>query len=86
MSDIRWLAALVMLRGTGIQIGQIKRYTELARHPGTEGERMRMLEQHRERVIARMEQTRVHLTAIDRKIAAYREKREAHRQRARAQP
>lgn len=71
--DIRWLAGLVMLRGTGMQIGQIKRYTELARHPGTEAERMRILEQHRERVIARMEQTRVHLTAIDRKIAAYRE-------------
>jgi DNA-binding transcriptional MerR regulator len=71
--DMRWLAGLVMLRGTGMQIGEIRRYAELARRPGTEAERMRILEQHRKQVIARMKQTRAHLAAIDRKIAAYRE-------------
>ncbi|HET6855953.1 MAG TPA: MerR family transcriptional regulator [Streptomyces sp.] len=70
--DLRWLAGLVMLRGTGMQIGDIRRFAALARRPGTEAERMRLLEEHRAEVVARMEQTRAHLAAIDRKIAAYR--------------
>ncbi|WP_052852259.1 MerR family transcriptional regulator [Streptomyces avicenniae] len=70
--DLRWLAGLVMLRGTGMRIGDIRRYTELARRPGTEAERLAILERHREHVLARMAQTGAHLAAVERKIAAYR--------------
>jgi DNA-binding transcriptional MerR regulator len=71
--DMRWLAGLAMLRGTGMGIGEIRRYAELARRPGTEAERMVLLEEHRKRVLDRMAETRRHLAAIDRKISAYRD-------------
>ncbi|MFF3751849.1 MerR family transcriptional regulator [Streptomyces sp. NPDC002018] len=70
--DLAWLAGLVMLRETGMPISGIRRYAELARREGTNAERLRLLEQHRDEVVARMEQTRKHLAAIDRKIASYR--------------
>lgn len=70
--DLAWLAGLVMLRETGMPIADIRRYAALARRQGTDAERLQLLEQHRREVIARMEQTRKHLAAIDRKIAAYR--------------
>ncbi|MFF2437254.1 hypothetical protein ACFVU4_24260 [Streptomyces sp. NPDC058107] len=53
-------------------IADIRRYAGLARRQGTDAERLQLLKQHRREVIARMEQTRKHLAAIDRKIAAYR--------------
>ncbi|MEU3985556.1 MerR family transcriptional regulator [Streptomyces sp. NPDC026672] len=71
--DLRWLGGLAMLRGTGMHIGEIRAYVELARRPGTEAARMRLLEEHRERVRTRMAETRRHLAAIDRKINAYRD-------------
>ncbi|MFE4175251.1 MerR family transcriptional regulator [Streptomyces sp. NPDC056909] len=70
--DLAWLGGLVMLRQTGMPIADIRRYAALARRPGTDAERLRLLEQHRREVIARMEQTRKHLDAIDRKITSYR--------------
>ncbi|MFF3055709.1 MerR family transcriptional regulator [Streptomyces sp. NPDC057909] len=70
--DLAWLAGLVMLRETGMPIADIRRYAGLARRQGTDAERLQLLEQHRREVIARMEQTRKHLAAIDRKIAVYR--------------
>lgn len=73
VGDVRWLAGLAMLRGTGMHINEIRRYAELARRPGTETERMALLEEHRKRVLARMAETRRHLAAIDRKINAYRD-------------
>ncbi|WP_326625277.1 MULTISPECIES: MerR family transcriptional regulator [unclassified Streptomyces] len=72
VSDLAWLAGLVMLRDTGMPIADIRRYAALARRQGTDVERLQILEQHRREVIARMEQTRKHLAAIDRKIAVYR--------------
>ncbi|MFF2523507.1 MerR family transcriptional regulator [Streptomyces liangshanensis] len=72
--DIRWLAGLAMLRGTGMGIDGIRRYAELAREQGTETERMALLEEHRRQVLAHMAETRRHLAAIDRKISAYRDK------------
>ncbi|MFF0286742.1 MerR family transcriptional regulator [Streptomyces sp. NPDC005262] len=70
--DLAWLSGLVMLRETGMPIADIRRYAALVRRQGTDAERLQILEQHRREVIARMEQTRKHLAAIDRKIAAYR--------------
>ncbi|MGY5034153.1 MerR family transcriptional regulator [Streptomyces sp. 900116325] len=71
-SDLAWLAGLVMLRETGMPIADIRRYAALTRRQGTDVERLQILEQHRRAVIESMEQTRKHLAAIDRKIAAYR--------------
>ncbi|GHH71975.1 MerR family transcriptional regulator [Streptomyces sulfonofaciens] len=70
--DLAWLSGLVMLRGTGMPIADIRRYAALAREEGTEKERLSLLEEHRNKVVHEMEQTRRHLAAIDRKIEAYR--------------
>ncbi len=70
--DLAWLAGLVMLRATGMSIGQIREIAELSRHEGTEAQRLVVLERHRERVVRQLEETRRHLAALDTKIAAYR--------------
>jgi hypothetical protein len=45
----------------------------VSRRPGTEAERLALLERHRERVLEAIARTRRHLQAIETKIAAYRE-------------
>lgn len=71
--DLRWIAGLVMLRETGMSIGDIREMADLSRTAGTEADRLALLETHRTRVLAEMARTRAHLRAIDSKIAAYRE-------------
>jgi DNA-binding transcriptional MerR regulator len=71
--DLAWIAGLVMLRETGMSIADIRVMAELSRRPGTEAERLVQLERHRERVLEELARTRRHLTAIETKIAAYRE-------------
>jgi DNA-binding transcriptional MerR regulator len=71
--DLAWVAGLVMLRETGMSIADVRAVAEVSRRPGTEGERLALLEAHRDRVVAELERTRRHLAAIERKIAAYRE-------------
>jgi DNA-binding transcriptional MerR regulator len=73
--DIAWIVLITRLRATGMPIRTIGAYAELVRRgEGTEAERLAMLERHREAVLARLEETRAHLEAIDHKIDIYREK------------
>ena len=71
--DLAWIAGLVMLRETGMSIADIRAIAEVSRRPGTEAERMAHLERHRERVLEELARTQRHLTAIETKIAAYRQ-------------
>ena len=71
--DLAWIAGLVMLRETGMSIADIRAIADISRRPGTEAERMAHLERHRERVLEEMARTQRHLTAIETKIAAYRQ-------------
>lgn len=70
--DLNWLAGIVMLRGTGMPIRDIRAYTEICRREGNEAERLAVLEQHRERVLEQLDETRRHLAAIEKKIDFYR--------------
>ena len=71
-SDLAWIGGLLMLRATGMPVSAMRELAELSRRAGTEGDRLRILQAHRELVLARWEETRRHLAALDRKIDAYR--------------
>ena len=71
-NDIDWIAGLIMLRETGMGITDIAHMAELSRMSGTESGRLRVLEEHRDVVLAKLERTRAHLAALDAKISAYR--------------
>ena len=70
-NDLDWIAGLIMLRATGMSIADVRRMAELSRLAGTEAERLVVLEQHRLRVLAELDRTRAHLSALESKIAAY---------------
>lgn len=72
--DLRWLGTLVMLRRTGMPIRNMTRFVELYREPGSEPERLRILQDHRERVLEELAEVQTHLTAIDKKIDFYKDK------------
>lgn len=71
--DVAWVAGLVMLRETGMGIADIRVIADLSRRDGTEAERLAFFEEHRDRVRAQIRRTKQHLTAIENKIARYRE-------------
>jgi len=71
-SEVEWIAGLLMLRETGMSIGDMRVLAELSRRAGSEAERLAVLEQHREGVLAALETTRRHLAALEKKIDAYR--------------
>ena len=71
--DVDWLQLLTCLRGTGMPVREMRRYAELARTgPATEDERLRLFEEHRERVLARIADLHRDLDAINAKIDYYR--------------
>jgi DNA-binding transcriptional MerR regulator len=71
--ELSWLTFLVRLRSTGMPVAEMVQYAELVRAgAGTEGERAQLLEQHRERVRARIAEQQAHLAALDIKIDMYR--------------
>ncbi|CAA9383795.1 MerR family transcriptional regulator [uncultured Nocardioides sp.] len=70
--DLEWIAMITRLRRTGMPIRDVRRYAELVRSgDGTEAERMRILQRHREIVRAELDETRQHLDLIERKIEWY---------------
>jgi DNA-binding transcriptional MerR regulator len=72
-ADLAWLTLLTRLRRTGMPVRDMRRYAELARQGSrTTGDRVRLLEQHRERVLARIAQLRRDLEMLDYKIELYR--------------
>jgi DNA-binding transcriptional MerR regulator len=71
--DLNWLMLLTKLRRTGMAVRDMRRYAELARQgPRTIGERVRLFEQHRERVLDRIAELQRDLDAINHKIGIYR--------------
>jgi DNA-binding transcriptional MerR regulator len=76
-ADLRWIALLNCLRGTGMPIRDVRRYAELVRQgAGNEQARLDLLRAHRMHVLAQLAEVQEHLGAIDRKIGIYAEKTE----------
>lgn len=73
-ADLRWIGTLVMLRRTGMPIRDMRRFVDLYRIDGSEPERLRILQEHREHVLQQLAEVQTHLAAIDRKIDFYEDK------------
>lgn len=66
------LDVVVRLRRTGMPIGEVRRFTELVRTGDSQrAARIRLLQTHRARVTAALDQLTGDLAVIDWKIAAY---------------
>jgi DNA-binding transcriptional MerR regulator len=73
--DLHWLYLLTRLRRTGMSVRDMRRYAELARQgDDTIGERRRLFEEHRDRVLARIADLQQDLDAINYKIKWYAER------------
>jgi DNA-binding transcriptional MerR regulator len=71
--DLAWLRLLICLRGTGMPVREMRRYAELVQHgSATVHERLRLFEEHRDRVLARITELHRDLAAINVKIDLYR--------------
>jgi DNA-binding transcriptional MerR regulator len=72
--DLDWLRLLICLRSTGMPVREMRRYAELVRvGPSTVDERLRLFEEHRDRVLARIAELHRDLDAINFKIEIYRQ-------------
>jgi DNA-binding transcriptional MerR regulator len=70
--DVDWITVCVILRGSGMPLPAIRRYTELVRAgAGNETERLALLREHRERVVDHMNQLRKCLDLINFKVGVY---------------
>jgi DNA-binding transcriptional MerR regulator len=73
--DIEWVVMVTRLRATGMPIRAIREYAELVRAgDGNEGERLALLEAHRERVLEQLARIERNLELVDYKIGLYRER------------
>lgn len=73
--DLQWISLLTKLRATGMPIRDMRRYAELVRAgEGNEAERLALLSEHRQAVLAQLAEVKDNLAAIDRKIVIYQEK------------
>lgn len=73
--DLRWIELITRLRATGMPIRDVRRYAALVRAgDGNEGDRLDLLQAHRETVLTQLDAVTQHLSAIDTKIAIYRDK------------
>ena len=80
--DLTWIDLITRLRATGMPIRDLKRYAALVRDgDGNETERLALLRDHRQRVLAQLAETQDHLRAIDRKIGIYVDRLEQLQQR-----
>lgn len=72
--DLGGIRFLTMLRATGMSIRGMTEFIELTREGDhTIPQRVRVLQQHRDTLRARMEADREHFAALDRKIGFYSE-------------
>lgn len=70
--DLHWIDLISRLRSTGMPIRDVRRYAELVRSgDGNEAERLALLRDHRQQVLAQLAEVTEHLGAIDRKIGIY---------------
>jgi DNA-binding transcriptional MerR regulator len=71
-SILNWIEFLGRLKTTGMPIRQMLRYAELRQQgSGTEADRRELLEKHRERVRAQLDELRACLLVLDAKIDGY---------------
>jgi DNA-binding transcriptional MerR regulator len=77
-ADIEWLGTLRCLRDTGMPIARMRRYAELTREPGTEAERLRILEEHDAEVTRRIAELETQREYIRGKISWYRRTADAY--------
>ncbi|MGA5303387.1 MerR family transcriptional regulator [Nucisporomicrobium flavum] len=70
--EVGWLLVCARLRASGMPLPDIRRYADLVRQgPGTEHERLAILQEHRERVRAQVAELHEALEVIDDKVALY---------------
>jgi DNA-binding transcriptional MerR regulator len=70
--DLSWLSFLMRLRTTGMPIRQMLEYTHLRRQGSTtSAQRLALLEEHQQAVLAHMQELEQHLAAIEAKIDYY---------------
>lgn len=69
---LSWLAGVVMLRGTGMNVQELKEYAAAYRAGASEAERLALLEKHHAAVLERLAEVNRHLGALERKMDAYR--------------
>jgi DNA-binding transcriptional MerR regulator len=73
-ADLDWVAFLLRLRATGMPIREMREYAEQRRAgASTFTARHGLLEAHRARVVAALDELRASLDLIERKIQTYRE-------------
>jgi len=72
VDDVEWLEVCLILRGSGMPLPKIRRYTELVhRGPGTEAERRDLLVGHRTQVLDQIRELQRSLDMINYKIGVY---------------
>jgi DNA-binding transcriptional MerR regulator len=70
--DVDWLAVCIILRGSGMPLPVLRRYTELVREgPGNEKERLALLRQHQDDVTAQIAELTRCLDLIRFKVGVY---------------
>lgn len=70
---LSWLAGTVMLRGTGMNVQEMREYAAAYRAGADDAERLALLEQHHAAVLERQAELLRHLAALERKIDTYRQ-------------
>lgn len=81
--DIGWLRLLIRLRTTGMPVREMRRYAEMVRAGDSSlNDRLQLFVEHRERVLARIEELQQDLAMLDLKISVYGEMARAHQQAA----
>lgn len=70
--DVEWLNLCVVLRGSGMPLPEIRRYTELARAgAGTERERLELLREHQQRLRGQLAELGRCMDVITHKVHCY---------------
>lgn len=70
--DVNGILMVARLRATGMPVREVRRYAELVRNgQGNEEERLKILEAHRERVLAQLAEVTENLRAVESKIELY---------------
>ena len=72
-SALSWLTGTVMLRGTGMNVQEMREYASAYRAGADDAERLALLERHHATVLERQAEVQRHLGALERKIDAYRQ-------------
>jgi DNA-binding transcriptional MerR regulator len=74
-ADLSWLSFLMRLRATGMPIRHMLEYTHLRRQgSATSAQRLALLEEHQQSVLAHMQEVEQHLAAIEAKIDFYKKR------------